>query len=99
MGDVAGHGVAAAAQAGQLRHSLRVYAHEGFGLGRVRCGGSTSCVTQTELTDMATMCIVAIDHDRGRGAHGPRRASAAAAAPGRRRGRGSPTATPTSCSA
>lgn len=30
IADVAGHGVAATAQAGQLRHTLRVYAHEGF---------------------------------------------------------------------
>ncbi|MBE2315567.1 SpoIIE family protein phosphatase [Solirubrobacter sp. CPCC 204708] len=62
IGDVAGHGVAAAAQAGQLRHSLRVYAHEGFGLAEsVR--RLNELVTDTELTDMATMCIVAITHD------------------------------------
>lgn len=30
IADVAGHGVTATAQAGQLRHTLRVYAHEGY---------------------------------------------------------------------
>ena len=68
MGDVAGHGVAAAAQAGQLRHSLRVYAHEGFGLAE-SVSRLNELVTQTELTDMATMCIVAIDARARRGAH------------------------------
>jgi CheY-like chemotaxis protein len=61
MGDVAGHGVAAAAQAGQLRHSLRVYAHEGFGLAE-SVGRLNELVTQADLTDLVTMCIVAIDH-------------------------------------
>src|SRR4051794_11195731 len=62
IGDVAGHGVAAAAQAGQLRHSLRVYAHEGYELAdSVR--RLNELVTQTELTDMATMCILAIGHE------------------------------------
>jgi DNA-binding response OmpR family regulator len=60
IGDVAGHGVAAAAQAGQLRHSLRVYAHEGYGLAD-SLRRLNELVTQTELTDMATMCIVALD--------------------------------------
>jgi serine phosphatase RsbU (regulator of sigma subunit) len=63
MGDVAGHGVAAAAQAGQLRHSLRVYAHEGFGLAE-SVGRLNELVTQADLADLVTMCIVAIDHDR-----------------------------------
>jgi CheY-like chemotaxis protein/serine phosphatase RsbU (regulator of sigma subunit) len=62
MGDVAGHGVAAAAQAGQLRHSLRVYAHEGFGLAE-SVGRLNQLVTQADLTDLVTMCIVAIDHE------------------------------------
>lgn len=62
IGDVAGHGVAAAAQAGQLRHSLRVYAHEGFGLAE-SVKRLNELVTGTELTDMATMCVLAIDHD------------------------------------
>jgi CheY-like chemotaxis protein len=62
IGDVAGHGVAAAAQAGQLRHSLRVYAHEGFGLAEsVR--RLNELVTGTELTDMATMCVLALTHE------------------------------------
>jgi CheY-like chemotaxis protein len=61
MGDVAGHGVAAAAQAGQLRHSLRVYAHEGFGLAEA-VGRLNELVAQADLTDLVTMCIVAIDH-------------------------------------
>lgn len=61
IGDVAGHGVAAAAQAGQLRHSLRVYAHEGFGIAEsVR--RLNELVTRTELTDMATMCVLALTH-------------------------------------
>jgi serine phosphatase RsbU (regulator of sigma subunit) len=62
IGDVAGHGVAAAAQAGQLRHSLRVYAHEGFGLAE-SVTRLNELVTGTELTDMATMCILALTHD------------------------------------
>jgi CheY-like chemotaxis protein len=61
MGDVAGHGVAAAAQAGQLRHSLRVYAHEGFNLAE-SVGRLNELVTQAALADLVTMCIVAIDH-------------------------------------
>lgn len=62
IGDVAGHGVAAAAQAGQLRHSLRVYAHEGFGLAD-SVTRLNELVTGTELTDMATMCILALARD------------------------------------
>jgi len=62
IGDVAGHGVAAAAQAGQLRHSLRVYAHEGFGLSE-SVTRLNELVTATELTDMATMCILALSRD------------------------------------
>jgi serine phosphatase RsbU (regulator of sigma subunit) len=62
MGDVAGHGVAAAALAGQLRHSLRVYAHEGFGLAD-SVSRLNDLVTHTDLTDLVTMCIVAIDHE------------------------------------
>jgi CheY-like chemotaxis protein len=59
MGDVAGHGVAAAAQAGQLRHSLRVYAHEGYGLAETLTR-LNELVTQNALTPMATMCVVAV---------------------------------------
>lgn len=62
IGDVAGHGVAAAAQAGQLRHSLRVYAHEGYGLAE-SVTRLNELVTGTELTDMATMCILALSTD------------------------------------
>jgi CheY-like chemotaxis protein/serine phosphatase RsbU (regulator of sigma subunit) len=64
MGDVAGHGVAAAALAGQMRHSLRVYAHEGFGLAE-SVSRLNELVTQTDLTDLVTLCIVAIDHEHG----------------------------------
>ena len=64
MGDVAGHGVAAAALAGQLRHSLRVYAHEGFGLAE-SVSRLNDLVTQTDLTDLVTLCIVEVDHERG----------------------------------
>jgi serine phosphatase RsbU (regulator of sigma subunit) len=63
MGDVAGHGVLAAAAAGQLRHSLRVYAHEGFGLAE-SIARLNDLVIQNEFAGMATMCIVAIDDDR-----------------------------------
>ena len=62
MSDIAGHGVAAAAQAGQLRHSLRVYASEGFDLAEA-VQRLNELVVNTELTEMATICIVAIDHD------------------------------------
>ncbi|WP_035126136.1 SpoIIE family protein phosphatase [Conexibacter woesei] len=65
IADIAGHGVAAAAQAGQLRHSLRVYANEGFTpLETVH--RLNELVTAAELTEMATMCVVAIDHDAER---------------------------------
>ena len=60
IGDVAGHGVAAAAQAGQLRHSLRVYAHEGYGLAE-SVQRLNELVLSTRLADMATMCIAALD--------------------------------------
>lgn len=62
IGDVAGHGVAAAAQAGQLRHSLRVYAHEGFGLSEA-IQRLNDLVLGTQLTGMATVCIAALDHE------------------------------------
>jgi DNA-binding response OmpR family regulator len=59
MGDVAGHGVSATAQAGQLRHSLRVYAHEGYSpaesLRRLN-----ELLAGDDQARMATMCIVAI---------------------------------------
>jgi CheY-like chemotaxis protein len=64
MADIAGHGVAAAAQAGQLRHSLRVYASEGFGLAEA-IQRLNELVMSAELTEMATMCIVALDHGTG----------------------------------
>jgi CheY-like chemotaxis protein len=62
MSDIAGHGVAAAAQAGQLRHSLRVYANEGFGMVEA-VQRLNQLVSDAVLTDMATMCIAAIDRD------------------------------------
>jgi CheY-like chemotaxis protein len=62
MSDIAGHGVAAAAQAGQLRHSLRVYANEGFGMVEA-VQRLNQLVADAALTDMATMCIAAIDRD------------------------------------
>jgi DNA-binding response OmpR family regulator len=62
MGDIAGHGLAAAAQAGQLRHSLRVYAHEGFGVVE-SLERLNELVCATTLTGMATLCIVAISED------------------------------------
>jgi CheY-like chemotaxis protein/serine phosphatase RsbU (regulator of sigma subunit) len=62
IGDVAGHGVAATAQAGQLRHSLRVYAHEGFGLAE-SATRLNELLTGDELARMATLCIVAVEDD------------------------------------
>ncbi len=63
MGDVAGHGVAAAGQAGQLRHSLRVYAHEGYGLvGTLE--RLNEIVLAQEPSEMATLCVVALDPER-----------------------------------
>ena len=62
IGDVAGHGVAAAAQAGQLRHSLRVYAHEGYGLVE-SLARLNDLVGATVLPWMATLCILAV-HDQ-----------------------------------
>jgi DNA-binding response OmpR family regulator len=62
MGDIAGHGLAAAAQAGQLRHSLRVYAHEGFGVVE-SLERLNELVCTTTLTGMATLCILAISED------------------------------------
>lgn len=59
MGDVAGHGVAATAQAGQLRHSLRVYAHEGYGLGE-SVTQLNELLAETDLTRMATLCLVEV---------------------------------------
>jgi CheY-like chemotaxis protein len=64
IGDIAGHGVAAAAQAGQLRHSLRVYAHEGFALSEV-VRRLNELVVGTGLTGMATLCIMAVEADTG----------------------------------
>jgi serine phosphatase RsbU (regulator of sigma subunit) len=52
--------VAAAAQAGQLRHSLRVYAHEGFELAEV-LQRLNELVMTTELTEFATLCIARLD--------------------------------------
>ena len=95
IGDVAGHGVAAATQAGQLRHSLRVYAHEGFGLSEA-IRRLNELVIGTQLTGMATMCIASLCLDTGelrlvRAGHPPpaadprrRRARAAGGQSGRR---------------
>ncbi len=63
MGDIAGHGVAAAAQAGQLRHSLRVYAHEGYDLVE-SLARLDELVGMTVLPGMATLCIVAVQDQR-----------------------------------
>jgi serine phosphatase RsbU (regulator of sigma subunit) len=62
MGDIAGHGVVAAAQAGQLRHSMRVYAHEGYGIVE-SLDRLNELVRTTGLTQMATLAIVAVDDD------------------------------------
>jgi serine phosphatase RsbU (regulator of sigma subunit)/CheY-like chemotaxis protein len=64
IGDVAGHGVAAATQAGQLRHSLRVYAHEGYDLAEA-VHRLNELVVGTELTGMATVCIAAVELETG----------------------------------
>lgn len=60
IGDVAGHGVAAAAQASQLRHSLRVYAHEGYELTEA-VRRVNELVMATDLGGLATLCIAALD--------------------------------------
>ncbi len=60
IGDVAGHGVAAATQAGQLRHSLRVYAHEGYGLPEAM-QRLNELVLSTRLAGIATVCVAALD--------------------------------------
>jgi len=62
MGDVAGHGVSATAQAGQLRHSLRVYAHEGFSL-EDTLRRLNELLVEDERSRMATMCVVRVDDD------------------------------------
>ncbi len=65
IGDVAGHGVAATAQAGALRHSLRVYAHEGYSL-EVALARLNQLVLDDENARMATMCVVRVDDDPAR---------------------------------
>jgi len=62
IGDVAGHGVEATAQAGQLRHSLRVYAHEGYSLADA-LARLNELVLDDERSRMATMCLVRVDDD------------------------------------
>jgi DNA-binding response OmpR family regulator len=62
IGDVAGHGVEATAQAGQLRHSLRVYAHEGYSLAEA-LSRLNDLVVEDERARMATMCLVLVDDD------------------------------------
>ena len=78
IGDVAGHGVAAAAQAGQLRHSLRVYAHEGYTLPDAMAR-LNELVIATRLTGMATVCVAAIDRTADEVRMRQRRPPAAAA--------------------
>jgi CheY-like chemotaxis protein len=60
IGDMAGHGVAAAAQAVQLRHTLRLLAEEGYGPAEAmtRLGAS---LAEAELIDTATVTIAAVD--------------------------------------
>jgi CheY-like chemotaxis protein len=60
IGDMAGHGVAAAAQAVQLRHTLRLLAEEGYGPGEAmtRLG---ALLSEAELVDTATVTIAAVD--------------------------------------
>ena len=62
MGDAAGHGVAAAAQAGQLRHSLRAYADEGYGLVGTLEHLNALLVTRDPV-ETATVCIAAVSPD------------------------------------
>lgn len=60
IGDIAGHGVAAAAKAVQLRHNLRLLAEEGYGPAEAmsRLG---DLLTQGELIETASVTIAAID--------------------------------------
>ena len=76
IGDVAGHGVSATAQAGALRHSLRVYAHEGYSL-EDALARLNELVLDDEQARMATMCIVRVDDDPSIGLRGVRGTPAA----------------------
>ena len=67
IGDVAGHGVSATAQAGALRHSLRVYAHEGYSLAAA-LARLNELVLDDENGRMATMCVVRSTTTRRRAA-------------------------------
>jgi CheY-like chemotaxis protein len=60
IGDIAGHGVAAAAKAVQLRHNLRLLAEEGYGPAEAmsRLG---DLLTAGELIETASVTIAAID--------------------------------------
>ncbi len=60
IGDMAGHGVAAAAQAVQLRHNLRLLAEEGYGPAEAmsRLG---DLLADAELIDTATVTVAAIN--------------------------------------
>ena len=58
IGDVAGHGVRATAQAGQLRHTLRGYAHEGLTADAAMVAINDLVISQRGF---ATVLIAAID--------------------------------------
>ena len=60
IGDIAGHGVAAAAKAVQLRHNLRLLAEEGYGPAEAmsRLG---ELMTRGELIETASVTIAAVD--------------------------------------
>ncbi len=60
IGDVAGHGVRATAQAGQLRHTLRGYAHEGLTADAAMVAINDLVISQRGF---ATVLIAAIDPD------------------------------------
>jgi PAS domain S-box-containing protein len=73
IGDVAGHGVAAAAAMGQVRNALRAYAHDGYGpaealrrlnrvVGAVEPGGMTTLVYVVVDPSSATLRLASAGH-------------------------------------
>ena len=60
MGDAAGHGVETAAKANELRHSLRVYAREGYAPADV-LGRLNDALVDDQLVGLATCAVVRLD--------------------------------------
>lgn len=64
IGDVAGHGVRAASVMGQLRHTLRAFATEGYDAAAV-VERLNRFVFEQGPVDMATLCYAVLDPARG----------------------------------